>query len=341
MPTPQASDKKARESKSTQSSLLINEIKDGVVVMRDGSLRAVILASAINFDLMSAQEQDAVEFAYQGFLNSLHWPIQIVIKSQRIDLDGYIDKLTQLRDEQDNPLLGDLMDDYIYNIRGLLEEVNIMDKRFYVVVPFFPPLSVTKNNLASNLKSIFKPTNVVTVGQNEFEEYKRELTQRVQQVASGLVQMGIRAIPLNTQELIDLYYASYNPDVAVNEKLIDATDIQTASVTKGPRPGEEDYSEAQIVAVAEPVAPAVEPAVPTPHVSEPEPTVAPQPVVPTPAQPAPIAQPPVTPAPTPQPPAPAQPQQTVPQPPIQPPVAGYTEAPIYTAPHDDNQGGQS
>src|SRR5665213_898314 len=114
--------------KSTQNSLLISEIKDGVVVMRDGSLRAVILGSAINFDLMSSQEQDAVEFAYQGFLNSLHFPIQISIRSRRIDLDGYIEKLQTMQTEQSNQLLALLMEDYIANIKALVEEVNIMDK---------------------------------------------------------------------------------------------------------------------------------------------------------------------------------------------------------------------
>jgi hypothetical protein len=222
--------------KSTQNSLLISEIKDGIVVMRDGSLRAVILASAINFDLMSAQEQASVEFSYQGFLNSLHFPVQILIKSQKIDLDSYIEKLSKLRQEQDNPLLGELMDDYIANIKALVEEVNIMDKQFFVVVPFFPPMSVTKTNIISSLNNILKPSPVVTVGAVEFEQYKTELSQRVQLVASGLSQMGIRAIPLNTQELIELYYACYNPDVAANQKLIDATQLQSAAVTRGGSP---------------------------------------------------------------------------------------------------------
>lgn len=341
MPNPPAKDKKApQKSKSTQSGLLINEIKDGIVVMRDGSLRAVVLASAINFDLMSAQEQDAVEFSFQGFLNSMHWPIQIVIKSQKIDLDNYIDRLAKLREEQDNPLLGDLMDDYIYNIKGLLEEVNIMDKRFYVVVPFFPPLAVTKNNLASNLKSIFQPTNVVTVGQAEFDEYKRELTQRVQQVSAGLTQMGIRAIPLNTQELIDLYYASYNPDVAINQKLIDATDIQTASVVKGPRPGEDTGPVRTLPQEPEPEPEPVQPpvpAVPTPSAPTPAPTApAPETIMPTPAPPPPV-QAPAAQVPRPNLP-PVQPQPTQPTPPPQAP--GVAEAPIYNAPHDNQPGGQ-
>ncbi len=218
---------------STQSSLLISEIKDGVVVMRDGSLRAVVLVSAINFDLMSQQEQNAAEYSYQGFLNSLHFDIQIVIKSQKIDLDSYLDTLHQKMEDQTNPLLANLMQDYISNIKGLLDEVNIMDKQFFVVVPHFPVAAVSKDNIVSGLAKIFKPQGVITVNSADFEASKTELSQRVQLVASGLTQMGLRAIPLNTQELIDLYYTSYNPDVAANQKLIDASQLQTPVVTKG------------------------------------------------------------------------------------------------------------
>jgi type IV secretory pathway VirB4 component len=224
-----------RQTKSTQDSLLIAEIRDGIVVMRDGSLRAVILGSAINFDLMSPQERDAVEFSYQGFLNSLHFPIQIVIKSQKIDLDGYIEKLQRLRQDQDNELLGFLMEDYIANIKSLVEEVNIMDKQFYVIVPFFPPAMATikKANVVSGISSLLKPQTVTTVSEADFQAFKEELAQRVALVTGGLNQLGVRSIPLNTQELIDLYYASYNPDVAQNQKIIDASQIQTAAVTKG------------------------------------------------------------------------------------------------------------
>jgi len=223
----------ATNLKSTQGSLLISEIKDGIVVMRDGSLRAVILSSAINFDLMSSQEQDAVEFAYQGFLNSLHFPLQIIIKSRRIDLDSYIEDLGKKRADQDNQLLGGLMDDYISNIKGLVDEVNIMDKQFFVVVPFYPQVDPTSSNIVSGIGNIFKPSLVVTVGAADFERAKNELAQRVQLVSAGLAQMGLRAIPLNSQELIDLYYASYNPEAAQNEKLIDPAQLQSAVVTKG------------------------------------------------------------------------------------------------------------
>ncbi len=220
---------------STQDSVLIAEIRDGVVVMRDGSLRAVIMASAVNFDLMSAAERDAVEYSYQSFLNSLHFPIQILIKSQRIDLDSYIGKLKKARSELDNQLLTGLMDDYIQNISGLIQEVNIMDKQFYVVVPYFPPVQVDlkKKNIVSNIAGSFKKQAVTTLTEPDFQQFQAALAQQVQLVSSGLGQMGVRNVPLNTQELIDLYYTSYNPDVADNQKMVDPGQLQTAAVTKG------------------------------------------------------------------------------------------------------------
>jgi type IV secretory pathway VirB4 component len=220
---------------STQDMVLIAEIRDGVVVMRDGSLRAVIMASAINFDLMSQAERDAVEYSYQNFLNSLHFPVQIVVKSQKMDLDNYIAKLKQLKSEQDNPLLAQLMDDYISNITLLVEEVNIMDKQFYVVVPYFPPATtkLKKKNIATGLAGVFKKQTVTTLGETDFAMFKQELTQQVELVAGNLSQMGVRNIPLNTQELIDLYYASYNPDVAQSQSMIDAGQLQTPAVTQG------------------------------------------------------------------------------------------------------------
>lgn len=224
----------SKTGKSTQNSLLISEIKDGVVVMKDGSLRGVIMAAAINFDLMSSQEQNAVEYAYQGFLNSLHFPIQILIKSQKVDLDPYLEKLQARRSEQSNELLALLMDDYIANVRALVDEVNIMDKQFYVVVPFFPNPDITnKATLVSGLKGAFASTPEITVSEEEFKASKTELAQRMNLVAGGLTHMGIRAVALNTQELIDLYYVSYNPDVAAQQKLIDTSQISTPVVMKG------------------------------------------------------------------------------------------------------------
>ncbi len=221
--------------KSAQDTLLIAEIKDGIVIMKDGSLRGVILGSAINFDLMSQGEQEAVESAYQGFLNSLHFPVQIVIRSQKIDISAYLEKLDGMQTEQPNQLLSALMEDYIANIRSLVEEVNIMDKQFYVVVPYFPLVAANQKatSLIDNLKAVFTPTPQITVSEEDFHKYKQELSQRMSLAANGMSQMGIRAISLGTQELVDLYYAWYNPETAANQKLIDTAQIGTPAVAKG------------------------------------------------------------------------------------------------------------
>ena len=195
-------------------------------------MRAVLLATSVNFDLKSQAEQDSIEFAFQGFLNSLNFSLQIVIRSRKIDLDNYIAGLEQAQLTQDNALLQNLMTDYISSIRQLIESVNIMDKEFYVVIPFFPPV-ITKTNFVSRLQSILKPQqDVVQQSAGEFEAHKAELLQRTDIVAAGLGQLGIRAISLSTQELIELYYGIYNADVAQNQKLIGTEDLATAAVTQ-------------------------------------------------------------------------------------------------------------
>ncbi len=234
MPAPKQTSSTPKKP-STQDTVLIAEIRDDVVVMRDGSLRSVLMASAVNFDLMSGQEREGVEYSYQGFLNSLHFSIQILIKSQRIDLDGYLENLAQLRQSEENPLLAGLMDDYIGNIQNLVEQVNIMDKQFFVIIPFEPAVmaKLKKKNIVTGLAGAFKKQTITTLGEADFKSFKEELSQRVGLVSGGLGQMGVRNIPLNTQELIDLFYLSYNPDVAQNQKLVEAGQLQTAAVTKG------------------------------------------------------------------------------------------------------------
>lgn len=231
---PQATDKK--KGSSTQNSLLISEIRDGMAIMRDGSLRAVVMCQSINFDLMSPNEREAVEFSYQGFLNSLYFPVQIFIRSQRVDLKNYIDKLEQIHSNQENILLGLLMEDYIAYVRYLVEAANIMDKQFYVVVPYFPPL-VSKEGVADSLRklsTIVKPAKqTVVINETDFNKYKTELTQQVQVVLNGLQQMNIQSVPLNTQELIELYYNIYNPQTAASERLTNIDDLESDIVEKG------------------------------------------------------------------------------------------------------------
>jgi len=221
---------------STQNSLLIAEIRDGLVIMSDGSFRSVVLAKSINFDLMSEQEQEAVEYAYQGFINSLYFDMQIVIKSRKIDMRPYLERLQSIHDNLDNMLLGMLMEDYIYFITDLVSETNIMSKQFYLVIPYYPAVS-GKQALDSSKKlidGIFeKKGPIVTINEAELEKAKVELKNRVGAVLDGLQQMGVQGAPLNTQELIELYYNSYNPDTAPRQTIGDSQAIGVPVIVKG------------------------------------------------------------------------------------------------------------
>lgn len=224
---------------STQNTLQIAEIRDGIVIMNDGSYRAVVMAKSINFDLMSPQEQESTEYAYQGFLNSLYFPIQIFVRSQRVDLQPYIGRLDKIRTEHDNMLLALLMDDYIGYIDQLAMQTNIMDKKFYLVIPFFPVVDAQKaltqsKNFFSGLIELFNKTEShVVVSEPDLNNAKDELRNRVQAVMGGLQQCGIQSLPLDTQELIELYYDTYNPDTATRQQLKNFNDLTTAVVQKG------------------------------------------------------------------------------------------------------------
>lgn len=229
---------------STQNTLQIAEIRDGIVIMNDGSFRSVIMCKSINFDLMSQQEQEGVEMGYQQFLNSLDFPIQIFIRSKKVDLGPYIEKLDKIRGEHDNMLLAMLMEDYIAYIEDLSQQVNIMDKNFYVIVPYYTAgagglqsaqakMSSSKN-FVSGFAALFNKKEVhVTVNEATMETAKTELRNRVQAVLNGLMQCSVQGLPLDTQELIELYYDTYNPDTATRQQLKNFNDMTADVVTKG------------------------------------------------------------------------------------------------------------
>ena len=224
---------------STQNTLQIAEIRDGIVIMNDGSFRSVVMVKSVNFDLMSPQEQEAVEFSYQGFLNSLYFPVQIFIRSSKVDLRPYIVKLDKIRTEHQNMLLAMLMADYIGYIDALAQQTNIMDKRFYIVIPYFPHVDVQKaltqsKNFVTGLASLFNSKEQhVVINEADLEKAKGELKNRVQAVLQGLAQCNIQGLPLDTQELIELYYDTYNPDTATRQALKNFNDLTADVVTKG------------------------------------------------------------------------------------------------------------
>lgn len=226
---------------STQNTLQIAEIRDGIVIMNDGSFRSVLMMRSINFDLMSPQEREGVEYAYQGFLNSLYFPIQILVRSRKVDIRPYIEKLDKIRSEHDNMLLSLLMEDYIEFMGNIAMQTNIMDKQFFIVVPFIPEgLEAQKaieasKNFMNNLMGAFKKEQEqkVTINEADLEAAKTELRNRVQAVLAGLLSTGVQGLPLDTQELIELFYDTYNPDTATRQQLRNFGDLTAPVITKG------------------------------------------------------------------------------------------------------------
>lgn len=238
-PAPQSTPK-TRNPNSAQNALLISEIRENMVIMNDGSFRGVVSCESINFDLMSIREREGVEFSYQSFLNSLYFPVQIFVRSERVDIGPYLDKLAELRRNEDNMLLGMLMEDYMDFINNLSQEANIMDKSFYIVVPYFSTGDLSA--LATAGKSIFtafskpKEQQHIKIDQNTYTKAKEELSNRVNVVMSGLFQMGVKAVPLSTKELSSLYYNTYNPDTAIREPVTDPSQMTGTYVQKGTGP---------------------------------------------------------------------------------------------------------
>lgn len=226
---------------STQSTLMISELRDGIVIMKDGSFRAVVACQSINFDLMSEQEREGVEYSYQNFLNSLNFTIQILVRSQRVDIGPYIERLSAIRRNNDNMLLGILMDDYINFIDVLSQEANIMDKSFFIVIPYYS--SADAEHAIDQTKNLFKtfskkgPT-VTRINRDTYNKAVDELNNRVEAVISGLFHINIQSVRLNTRELAELYYNFNNPDTAVREPLVDFTKLATTYVRKGEKPNE-------------------------------------------------------------------------------------------------------
>jgi hypothetical protein len=223
---------------STQATLQLSEVRDSMVIMIDGTFRAVVACKSINFDLMSDREREGIEYSYQNFLNSLNFPVQILVRSQRVDIAPYIDKLATTRRTQDNMLLGVLMDDYINFIDVLSQEANIMEKTFYVVIPFFPNGDVA--NLVEQGKGFFgklfaRPHNTITkIDTATYQKAKDEIKNRVDSVIAGLFQIGVQSIQLDTKALGELYYNYYNPDTAVRQPIGNFDNLATTFVKKAP-----------------------------------------------------------------------------------------------------------
>jgi hypothetical protein len=186
---------------STQQFLEFEEIKEGILVLRGRQVRGVLMVSSQNFALKSEEEQQAIIFQFQSFLNSLDFPLQISIQSRRLNITGYLDYLKGLEANQQNELLKKQTEDYRLFVERLITGGSIMAKNFFVTVPFsfFEVVDGGKPKLAGALS------------EEEFQRMKNQLWQRMEYVALGLRRAGLQVVPLNTEELIELFWSWHHP----------------------------------------------------------------------------------------------------------------------------------
>ena len=233
-----AAKKDNRSAHSSQNSLPLAEIRNGLVILKDGSFKVVIKVEAVNFDLMSGVEQEAVEYAYQAFLNSLYFPIQISIQSRRVDSDTYLKKLQASFKSQNNMLLAVLVEDHLAFLEELMLESDIMNKSFYVVVPFYDT-ELTKTaatragkHLFGKLLNFNRRTKPISINEKSLDKARKELRYRVATVVEGLRSCGIISHPLDTQQLIAMYYEYYNPETIISRPLGSFNELVAPFVSK-------------------------------------------------------------------------------------------------------------
>lgn len=202
----------AKASQTTQDFIPIQEVRDGVVILKNGAMRSIILASSLNFALKSSDEQASILMQFQNFLNSLDFSVQIFIQSKKLDIRPYIALLEDRYKEQTTELMKIQVQEYIGFIKAFVENTNIMTKSFFIVIPYDPPMMTGKKN---PLMSMFPGGKSAATKQQEgtksFEEYRSQLEQRVAVVEQGLVRCGIRAAELGTEEIVELFYKLFNP----------------------------------------------------------------------------------------------------------------------------------
>lgn len=191
---------------ATQQFVPVKEIRNGIIVLKDGGYRGILLCSSVNFGLKSPDEQRAIVSGFQNFLNTLDFSVQIVVNSRRMDLRPYLALLEGKAAEQRTELLRIQLREYIEFVRSFADQANIMTKSFYVVVPYAPHVSIEKTaGILGGTKS------TKSILETNFEEDRIQLEQRVALVAGSLATSGVRAVPLGTEEVIELLYRSFNP----------------------------------------------------------------------------------------------------------------------------------
>ena len=202
---------KAKTATPSQKFIEIQNIKDDVVTLKNSGLRAVCIASSINIELKGSEEQEALIGRFQGFINSLDFPLQILVNSRKLNIDPYLENLKELAKTQENELLHAQTTEYIDFIQKFVELTDIMNKSFYIVIPY-NPAGAKEEKFLDKIKLIISPKiTTQKLSPEKFGEYKDQLMQRVNHIIDGLSQVEVKATLLNNQQLIRLFYEFYNP----------------------------------------------------------------------------------------------------------------------------------
>jgi len=195
---------------STQQFLEIDQIREGVILLRNKAMRGVLMVSSLNFALKSEDEQNAIIYQFQNFLNSLDFSLEIVVQSRRLNITGYLEKLKELEEKQENELLKIQTAEYQKFIKDLIAGGAIMAKSFFVVIPF----TLIEIPGMKAVKGLVKKGEILTLTEEQFQRCKSQLWQRMEFVALGLRRCGLQCVPLNTSELIELFWSLYHPEEA-------------------------------------------------------------------------------------------------------------------------------
>jgi hypothetical protein len=218
----------APKAQATQDFVPIKEVRDGIVILKDGSLRALLMASSINLALKSQDEQAAIISQFQNFLNSLEFTAQFFVESRELDIRPYIALLEERLAVELDDLMKIQIREYIAFIKDFTERANIMSKNFFIVVPYDPALIARGGGITTTLGNLLPGSSgnvTATLTDEQFEQYRTQLEQRISVIEQGLVRTGVRTVSLGTEEVIELFYKLFNPGEL--EKPLQAQQIAT------------------------------------------------------------------------------------------------------------------
>ena len=224
-----------KKSAAAQPLVQLSEVRDGIIVMADGTLRSILMVSSLNFALKSEEEQSAIVFAFQGFLNSLDFPVQITVMSRKLDITPYLEELRQRKSQQGNELLRLQIEEYSNFVAELVKGNDIMTKSFFVTVSFSVQQSKQTgavDRILKGLQSLSKAKKTAMTDE-DFEHYRTQLLLRVEQVAVGLQGVGLRLVPLKTQEVLELFYDVLNPVTSRNHRLQNVAKLKLKETERG------------------------------------------------------------------------------------------------------------